>query len=151
MTLGSLEKFLQDTVPRQIGIDLGSGKDQRPFADVRGFKASELVLAKVDPKNLQDQIAATVAPDPRVRQLEEWERVRSSRDIHILTEYQSQNPAGPFAEEAARRIESLEWESTKAANTPEAYRAFAERHPNRHFHRTSSYGDGAVRSERICR
>lgn len=130
VTLGSLEKFLQDTVPRQIGIDLGSGKDQRPFADVRGFKASELVLAKVDPKNLQDQIAATVAPDPRVRQLEEWERVRSSRDVRILAEYQSQNPAGPFAEEAARRIESLEWESTKAANTPGAYRAFAERHPN---------------------
>ena len=39
---------------RQIAVDLGQGKDQRPFADVRGYKAAELILAKVDPKSAID-------------------------------------------------------------------------------------------------
>ena len=134
VTLGSLEKFLQDTVPRQIGIDLGAGKDQRPFADVRGFKAGELVLAKVDPKNLAEpMVASTTAPDPRVLQLEEWERVRSSRDIKVLSEYQARNPGSPFSEDTARRIEALEWEAAKTSNSPDAYRAFTERHPTSLF------------------
>jgi hypothetical protein len=133
VTLGSLETFVQEAVPRQIGIDLGSGKNQRPFSDVRGFKASELVLAKVDLKNAQVEAPLASTPDPRVSQLEEWERVRSSRDIRILSEYQSNNPAGPFVEEAARQIELLEWEAAKASNTAAAYRSFVERRPNSLF------------------
>jgi hypothetical protein len=133
VTLGSLERYLQDTVPRQIGIDLGAGKDQRPFADVRGFKASELVLAKVDPKNLQEPLPMAAAPDPRVRQLEDWQRIRATRDVRLLADYQSKNPSSPFAEEAARRIELLEWEAAKSVNTAEAYGAFAHRHPESVF------------------
>jgi hypothetical protein len=133
VTLGSLEKYLQDTVPRQIGIDLGSGRDQRPFADVRGFKAGELVLAKIDPKGIEEPMVTAPAPDPRVLQLEEWERVRSSRDIKLLSQYQARNPGSPFAEETARRIEALEWEAAKTSNSPVDYRGFTERHPNSLF------------------
>lgn len=127
VTLGSLERYIQDLVPRQINVDLGSGKDQRPFADVRGYKASELVLAKVDGN--YSSSAGVAIPDPRVLQLEEWERVRSSRDIAILAEYRAKSPDSPFAEDAARRIELLEWESAKVSNSEETYRSFIEKYP----------------------
>jgi hypothetical protein len=130
ITLGSLEAFIQDAVPRQIAVDLGQGKDQRPFADVRGYKAAELILAKVDTKNLAEPAPGSSAPDPRVLQLEEWQRLRSSRDIRLLTEYRANSPNSPFAEEATRRIELLEWEAAKEANTVDSYRAFAEKYPN---------------------
>ena len=121
ITLGSLERFIQDVVPRQIAVDLGPGKDQRPFADVRGYKAAELILAKVDPKSAIDAEPVSSAPDPRVLQLEEWQRLRSSRDIRLLTDYRANSPNSPFAEEAARRIELLEWEAAKQSNTVESY------------------------------
>ncbi len=35
---------------RQNIVDLGQGRSQRPFADVRGYKSGELILAKVDPR-----------------------------------------------------------------------------------------------------
>jgi hypothetical protein len=130
ITLGSLETFIQNAVPRQIAVDLGQGKDQRPFADVRGYKAAELILAKIDPKNHSDAEPVSSAPDPRVLQLEEWQRLRSSRDIRLLTEYQANSPNSPFAEEAARRIELLEWEAAKETNTIDSYRGFVEKHPN---------------------
>ena len=63
-------------------------------------------------------------------QLEEWQRLRSSRDIRLLTDYRANSPNSPFAEEAARRIELLEWEAAKESNTVESYRAFAEKHPD---------------------
>ena len=130
VTLGSLERYIQEVVPRQIAVDLGSGKDQRPFADVRGYKAGELVLAKVD---AQSAVTPLPEPDARVAQLEEWERVRSSRSIQLLSSYKARNPDGPFVEEAARRIETLEWEGAKAAGSPEAYRAFVDRYPDSLF------------------
>ena len=134
VTLGSLEAYIQDRVPRQIAVDLGPGKDQRPFADVRGYKASDLVLAKLDKGNVGPPATGAVpAADPRVIQLEEWERLRSSRDIGALAAYREKNSGGPFAEEAARRVELLEWESAKKANTPASYKAFAQKYPNGMF------------------
>jgi hypothetical protein len=133
VTLAGLESFIQDAVPRQIGLDLGSGKDQRPFADIRGFKAGELVLAKIDASGVRHESAAASAPDPRVIQLEQWERLRASRDIQLLSEYTEKYPEGPFVEEAARRIELIEWETAKAENSPESYTAFLGKHPGSAF------------------
>ncbi|MBA2501770.1 MAG: caspase family protein [Pyrinomonadaceae bacterium] len=45
VTLGSLVRYLQNWVPRQVLIDLGQGKEQRPFAVIEGYKADELVIA----------------------------------------------------------------------------------------------------------
>jgi uncharacterized caspase-like protein len=59
VTLAGLQSFIEETVPRQIGVDLGSGKEQRPFADIRGFKAGELVIAKVGPGNAGAETRAT--------------------------------------------------------------------------------------------
>jgi Caspase domain len=133
VTLAGLERFIQEAVPRQIGMDLGAGKDQRPFADVRGFRAGELILAKVDPVSSRHEQAAASAPDPRVVQLEEWERLRTSRDMEALAGFAARYPGGPFSEDAFRRIEFVEWENTESANSPESYEAFLAKYPNSVF------------------
>jgi hypothetical protein len=51
VTLAGLVKYLQDNVPKRVLLDLGAGKDQRPFAVVEGYKADELVLAVADPNS----------------------------------------------------------------------------------------------------
>ncbi len=45
ITLGSLVKFVSDQVPKMVAIDMGSGKKQKPFAQIEGYKADELVLS----------------------------------------------------------------------------------------------------------
>jgi hypothetical protein len=45
VTLGSLVRYVQERVPKQVLIDLGSGKEQKPFATIEGYKADELVVA----------------------------------------------------------------------------------------------------------
>jgi hypothetical protein len=45
VTLSSLLQYLQQRVPKKVLIDLGVGKDQKPFAVIEGYRADELVLA----------------------------------------------------------------------------------------------------------
>jgi len=49
VTLANLIKYLQDRVSKQVLIDLGPGKLQRPFAVVEGYKADDLVIAMTKP------------------------------------------------------------------------------------------------------
>jgi tetratricopeptide (TPR) repeat protein len=45
ITLGSLMRYVEETVPKYVHRDLGPDKQQRPFAIVEGYKADELVVA----------------------------------------------------------------------------------------------------------
>jgi Caspase domain len=78
VTLDGLVKYLQERVPKQVKLDLGAGKSQRPFAVVEGYKADELVLAVSGPDegrglasadkvtedlDTKPEPAANVAPD----------------------------------------------------------------------------------------
>lgn len=45
VTLAGLVKYLQERVPKKVLLDLGQGKDQRPFAVIEGYRADELVIA----------------------------------------------------------------------------------------------------------
>jgi formylglycine-generating enzyme required for sulfatase activity len=49
VTLARLISYLQDRVPKRVLLDLGPGKEQRPFAVVEGYKADELVVAVARP------------------------------------------------------------------------------------------------------
>jgi hypothetical protein len=62
VTLAGLVKYLQDNVPKRVLLDLGAGKDQRPFAVVEGYKADELVLAVANP----NAAANNAQPEPVV-------------------------------------------------------------------------------------
>ena len=57
VTLSGLVKYLQDRVPKRVALDLGAGKEQRPFATVEGYHADELVMAAVGrkPSALKEQ------------------------------------------------------------------------------------------------
>ncbi len=50
VTLSSLVSYLQDRVPKRVQLDLGAGKEQRPFAVVEGYHADGLVVAAVGHK-----------------------------------------------------------------------------------------------------
>lgn len=52
VTLDALVKYLQDRVPKQVRLDLGAGKVQRPFAVIEGYKADELVLSVAGERGL---------------------------------------------------------------------------------------------------
>ena len=56
VTLAALLKHVQERVPKHVSADLGSGKEQRPFADIGGYQADQLVIA----------VANTLAPAPKV-------------------------------------------------------------------------------------
>jgi uncharacterized caspase-like protein len=45
VTLGALVKYLEDTVPKLVALDYGSKVIQKPFAEIGGYRADELVLA----------------------------------------------------------------------------------------------------------
>ncbi|MFY9554019.1 MAG: caspase family protein [Blastocatellia bacterium] len=45
VTLGRLVKYLEEAVPNRVRIDLGAGREQKPFAYIEGYKADELVIA----------------------------------------------------------------------------------------------------------
>jgi hypothetical protein len=63
VTLAGLVKYLQDNVPKRVLLDLGAGKDQRPFAVVEGYKADELVLAVGNP-NASRGTGDAAQPEP---------------------------------------------------------------------------------------
>lgn len=45
VTLAGLVRYVQEAVPKRIGVDLGAGKRQRPFATIEGYRADELVVS----------------------------------------------------------------------------------------------------------
>ena len=117
VTLGGLLTYLQDTVPRRIQLDLGSGKLQRPFAVIQGYKANELVLAKT-------AVAENVSiPDPASLDRSEWERVQTIANAAAYHEYLRKYPKGIFAEEAF-------WETIRNSKTPDDFKRYLTAYPN---------------------
>lgn len=62
VTLNGLINYLQVRVPKQVQIDLGAGKVQRPHAVVEGYKADELILSVAGERGLT--IASKVPDEP---------------------------------------------------------------------------------------
>jgi hypothetical protein len=55
VTLANLVKYLQERVPKRVLQDLGTGKDQKPFAVIEGYRADELVISVRNPKSISQQ------------------------------------------------------------------------------------------------
>ncbi|HSE97956.1 MAG TPA: caspase family protein, partial [Blastocatellia bacterium] len=64
VTLASLVKYLQERVPKQVLLDLGSGKEQKPFAVIEGYRAEELVIAAPGQKLAEAADRAIVSREP---------------------------------------------------------------------------------------
>ena len=116
VTLSGLLNFLQDQVPKRISLDLGSGKTQKPYADIQGYKASDLVLAKV-------AAAENVAvADPYAIERTAWEDAQSKNDPIAYREYMKKFPRGMFTEQAM-------WESIRGSADPADFKSYLKQFP----------------------
>ena len=134
VTLSELIKFVQDAVPKRIAIDLGGGKQQRPFATIEGYKAEELVLSA--PGAGAASQAASVPSggsfvDPAAIELSFWDTIKTSSNPDDFKAYLEKYPDGQFAVLARNRLNAVQTqraeENTRAINQAnQAQNALAE-------------------------
>ena len=146
VTLSELVKFVQDAVPKRIAIDLGGGKQQRPFATIEGYKAEELVIAATAGAKPPTEIASSSASvDPVAIELSFWDSIKNSTNPDDFKAYLDKYPDGQFAALARNRAQvqkpttgssdtaSLEltyWNAIKDSKNPSDFRAYITKFPN---------------------
>lgn len=120
VTLSELVKYVQDTVPKRLAIDLGSGKQQRPFATIEGYKAEELVLSAPGAKSSSEAAAVPSGSfvDPTAIELSFWDTIKTSTNADDFKAYLEKYPDGQFAVLARNRLNGAQ-----AAKTEENTRA----------------------------
>jgi tetratricopeptide (TPR) repeat protein len=149
ITLAQLIKHVQDTVPKRIAIDLGSTKQQRPFAIIEGYRAEQLVLAVTN--------SASMAPgsdtpniamvDPAAIELSYWDTIKNSNSPDDFKAYLDKYPDGQFAALAKSRSnfvrspgnsgnsigsdspEMTYWNAIKDSQNPSDFRAYITKFP----------------------
>src|SRR5713101_2380580 len=109
VTLSQLVKYVQDAVPKRIAIDLGSTKQQKPFAVIEGYRADELVVAVTNStsmaaNNLTPNMASV---DPAAIELSFWESIKSSNNPDDFKAYLDKYPDGQFAALAKSRSQPV--------------------------------------------
>jgi len=155
VTLSDLVRFVQDTVPKRIAIDLGSGKQQRPFATIEGYKAEDLVLAAPGVRSTTEATAAPTSSfvDPTAIELSFWDTIKNSNNADDFKAYLEKYPDGQFAVLAKNRLNSAEtsrarpentetqnalqeltfWSSVKESTSRDEINAYLKRFPNGTF------------------
>ncbi|HBB88783.1 MAG TPA: hypothetical protein DC047_14320 [Blastocatellia bacterium] len=146
ITLSSLVKYVQETVPKRLAIDLGSTKQQKPFANIEGYRADQLVLAVTN--------SASMAPgsdtpnvamlDPAAMELSYWETIKSSNNPEDFKSYLDKYPDGQFAALAKSRSnpvrsasnapsgdsqEMTYWNAIKDSQNPSDFRSYVTKFP----------------------
>src|SRR5258707_697794 len=142
-----LVKYVQDTVPKRLAIDLGSTKQQKPFAVIEGYRADELVVAvTTSASNANNSSTPNVAMvDPAAIELSFWESIKNSNNPDDFKAYLDKYPDGQFAALAKSRsnpvrstsgntsADSLEmtyWNAIKDSRNPSDFRAYVNKFPN---------------------
>jgi formylglycine-generating enzyme required for sulfatase activity len=114
VTLSGLVRYLQEKVPKRVLLDLGQEKKQRPWADIQGYKADELVIS-INARVATEKPAAG-SVDAAAVELTFWESIKNSPDVEDFREYLKEYPAGRFAGLARNRVRQLE--AAAKTNTP---------------------------------
>ncbi len=147
VTLSQLVKYVQDTVPKRLAIDLGSTKQQRPFAMIEGYRADELVVAIT---NSASNAASANTPgmtmvDPAAIELSFWDSIKNSTNPDDFKAYLDKYPDGQFAALAKSRAqptrtaapagdansaEMIYWNTIKDSRNPADLRAYVTKFPN---------------------
>jgi caspase domain-containing protein len=150
VTLSQLVKYVQEAVPKRITIDLGSTKQQRPFAVIEGFRAEELVVAVT---NSASNAAATTMPnvsvvDPAAIELSFWDAIKNSSNPEDYKAYLDKYPDGQFASIAKLRaqparqtssgtdsgsMEMAYWNAIKDSKNSSDFKAYQTKFPNGFF------------------
>src|SRR5215510_1286355 len=146
VTLSQLVKFVQEAVPKRIAIDLGSTKQQKPFAVIEGYRADELVIAVTSAAtNTAGNIPGNIATvDPAAIELAYWDTIKNSNNPDDFKAYLAKYPDGQFAELAKSRsqasrpaagggggdsVEMLYWNAIKDSKNPSDFRAYITKFP----------------------
>src|SRR5204863_9525737 len=146
VTLSLLVKYVQDAVPKRIAIDLGSTKQQKPFAVIEGYRADELVLAVTSAaSNSASNVPGNIATvDPAAIELAYWDTIKSSNNPEDFKAYLAKYPDGQFAELAKSRsqasrpsagggggdsVEMMYWNAIKDSHNPSDFRAYVTKFP----------------------
>ena len=147
ITLSQLVKYVQETVPKRIAIDLGSTKQQRPFAMIEGYRADELVVAVTNSAtNAANANTPNVAMvDPAAIELSFWESIKNSTNPDDFKAYLDKYPDGQFAALAKSRAqptrssapagdansaEMIYWNAIKDSRNPADLRAYVTKFPS---------------------
>jgi len=146
VTLSQLVKYVQDTVPKRLAIDLGSTKQQRPFAMIEGYRADELIVAVT---NSASNAASASTPgmtmvDPAAIELSFWDSIKNSTNPDDFKAYLDKYPDGQFAALAKSRAqptrtaapasdanspEMIYWNAIKDSRNPADLRAYVTKFP----------------------
>jgi hypothetical protein len=147
VTLSQLVKYVQEAVPKRIAIDLGSTKQQKPFAVIEGYRADELVLAVTSAaSNTASNMPGNIATvDPAAIELSFWETIKNSNNPEDFKSYLAKYPDGQFAELAKSRstasrpmgggggggdsVEMLYWNAIKDSRNPSDFKAYVTKFP----------------------
>ncbi len=93
ITLGALVKYLESTVPKLVAIDYGAKVIQRPFANIEGYRADELVLASIAPGKVNASPSTVVDFETAL-----WNSIKDGRNPADFESYLRLYPEGRFAE-----------------------------------------------------
>ncbi len=146
VTLSQLVKYVQDAVPKRIAVDLGSTKQQKPFAVIEGYRADELVLAVTNgATNTASNVPGNIATvDPAAIELAYWDTIKNSNNPNDFKAYLDKYPDGQFAELAKMRtnaskqmnnsgggdsVEMMYWNAIKDSRNPSDFRAYVTKFP----------------------
>jgi tetratricopeptide (TPR) repeat protein len=145
VTLSQLVKYVQDAVPKRLAIDLGSTKQQKPFAVIEGYRADELVIAVTSgATNTASNAPGTIATvDPAAIELSFWDSIKNSNNPNDFKAYLDKYPDGQFAELAKSRanaarpsgggggdsVEMMYWNAIKDSRNPSDFRAYVTKFP----------------------
>jgi len=148
VTLASLISYVQESVPKHVAIDLGGTRQQRPFSQMEGYKADELVIAVSNKVVANTGTSTGITVDPTAFELTFWETIKTSTNADDFKSYLDKYPEGQFAALAKNKLETLSrssslrdstadsqtevtfWQSIKDSNHAEDYRAYLNRYPN---------------------
>ena len=146
ITLSQLVKYVQDTVPKRLAIDLGSTRQQRPFANIEGYRAEQLVLAVTNSASMSpgSDTPSVALVDPAAIELSYWETIKNSTNPDDFKGYLDKYPDGQFAALAKSRAnpmrsagnstsgdapEMLYWNAIKDSQNPSDFRAYVTKFP----------------------
>jgi hypothetical protein len=146
ITLSQLVKYVQDTVPKRLAIDLGSTKQQRPFAIIEGYRAEQLILAVTNSASMASgsDTPNIALVDPAAMELSFWETIKNSNNPDDFKSYLDKYPDGQFASLAKSRSnlvrstgnsnngdspEMSYWNAIKDSPNPSDFRSYVTKFP----------------------
>jgi formylglycine-generating enzyme required for sulfatase activity len=107
VTLEGLKKYLEDAVPKQVGLDLGQQRKQRPWAEIQGYKAEDLVIS-ITARAAESPVTRVAGVDPAAIELSFWETIKNSNDPDDFSEYlKKYGDRGQFAGLARNKLKNL--------------------------------------------